>query len=181
MFIALGVLFGLSLATGLLLIVLAPREAGRAETIQCIDNLKRLTTAARNYAADHEDRLPPVAAPTTLAQAEGAVVTYPPDAVKSWPKGDWRRLLLPYVTTPGAYLCPVRRSAFSYEFDSRPEGVGLAFVGDKLGYALVWDVGLCDRPGAGPHHGKYAVNTLGGMGMATNGRDEPYRALRFRP
>lgn len=181
MFITLAILFAFSIGVGVLVLVLSPREAGTQVAAQCIDNLHNLTVALKAYAQDHGGLLPPVAKPTTPTELTQSVVTYAPDALKLWPVHDWRRALLPYVNGQGVFVCPVTKSAFSYQLNSTPEGLDQSLVVDKLDYALVWDVGLRERPGQGPHGGKYAVSTLGGTGFITSGRDMAFEKLIFRP
>lgn len=180
-FILLGVLFGLSILSGLLVLALAPRQAGLARTAQCLDNLHALTVAVKAYAEDHANLLPPVAKPTALADVKRGVVTYPPEAAKLWPVNDWRRAVSPYVSNPAQFLCPLTQSAFSYDLTSTPEGTDTVLIVDKANYALVWEVGMRDQPKEGPHEGKYTVRTLGGTGFATSGRDELFQRLIFRP
>ena len=171
----------MSIAVGILVLVLSPRQAETNTAAQCIDNLHNLTVALKAYAQDHGEFLPPVAQPTPVADVKRGAVTYAPDAVKLWPVTDWRRAVMPYVTGQGVFLCPVTKSAFSYNLNSRPEGLEQALVADKLNYALLWDVGLREQPGQGPHGGKYAVSTLGGTGFITTGRDMVFEKLTFRP
>jgi len=180
-FILLAALFGCSLLTGLLVIALSPRQAGLARTAQCLDNLHSLSVAVKAYAEDNANLLPPVSKPTPLADVRRGAVTYPPDAVKLWPAHDWRRGITPYVSNPAQFLCPLTQSAFSYDLNSAPEGVDTVLIIDKPNYALLWDVGLREQPGAGPHGGKYAVKTLSGTGFATSGRGELFQRLIFRP
>lgn len=179
-FVALGILFSLSLIIGLILMFMIPRQASLVPSVQCLDNLKRLRTAARAYATDHADMLPPVLQPTTVAEASQAIA-YPPDAAKVWPAGNWRHALVPYVHTHSVFLCPNTGSAFSYELNSSPQGLALKAVTDPPHYALLWDVGVREAPGRGPHAGKYAVLTLEGDGVVTTGDDESFAPLRFAP
>ena len=181
MFIALGVLFAFSVAIGVLIIVLSPREASVASAARCVENLGHLRTALTAYATDHDDRLPPSATTISSAQLQAGVVAHWQDAERRWPPADWQRAVYPYLTSPQDFLCPETRSALSYQLNTGPQGLDQALVGDKLNYALLWDVGLRERPGEGPHGGKYAVITLGGTGLATDGREELFGRLLFRP
>jgi hypothetical protein len=180
-FIILGLLFALSIGVGVLVLFLSPHQAETNTAAQCIDNLHSLTVALKAYAEDHASLLPPVAQPTTLTDLRSGIVSYAPDAVKRWPASDWRRSVLPYLSGQGVFLCPVTKSAFSYNLNSTPTGLDQALVVDKLNYGLLWDVGLREGPGQGPHDGKYAVITLGGTGFATSGRDIVFEKLIFRP
>jgi hypothetical protein len=180
-FIAIGILIACSLLIGVAGLLLMPREASMAPTVDCLDNLKRLTTAARAYATDHENLLPPVTKMTPAADVARGKVTYPPDVIKLWPQNDWRRLLLRYVDGPTIFLCPVTQSAFSYQLNSTAHGLDPTVITGQADFALLWDVGLREQPGQGPHAGKYAVNTLGGTGFATTGNDELSARLRFAP
>lgn len=177
----LGCLFAFSIAIGILALVIAPRDKNVTPSVQCLANLKALRVATLAYATDHENVLPPVAQPTTPEMLSKAVLKKGAQITPYWPKDDWRRLLLAYDVKPEQFVCPNANSALSYELGSRPKGLDQVMISDKNNYALLWDVGLQEKPGEGPHAGKYAVETLGEVGFATTGKDDLAARLRFRP
>lgn len=180
-FRCLGCLFAFSIAIGILALVIAPRDKNVTPSVQCLGNLKALRVAALAYATDHENVLPPVSQKTTPAMMRKAVLKPNQQITPYWPENDWRRLLLAYNVQPEQFVCPNANSALSYEFGSQPEGLDQVLISDKVNYALLWDVGLQEEPGQGPHAGKYAVETIGEVGFVTTGKDDLAARLRFRP
>ncbi|MEN6642152.1 MAG: hypothetical protein ABFE08_06865 [Armatimonadia bacterium] len=177
----LGCLFAFSIAIGILALIIAPRDKNVTPSVQCLANLKALRVATLAYATDHENVLPPVAQVTTPAMLRKAVLKPGEQIEPYWAPDDWRRLLLAYNVRPEQFVCPNANSALSYDLGSRPKGLDQVLISDKLNYALLWDVGLQEEPGKGPHAGKYAVETLGEVGFATTGKDDLAARLRFRP
>lgn len=127
----------------------------------CLANMKQIAMATQCYAQDYDSRLPP--APTVVAAhtlAEGRPVGKDPGRYYS--EQDWRRLLYPrYVPRWEIFVCPTKRSAYSYEFSPKLYGVSLRDAAPDA--IMQYESGFVTGTPAGPHGGHYMVNECCGF------------------